>query len=170
MRDPRISRRAPRGFSLLDCLVYIGLLALLLTLAFMAFYTVTDHSRHLSANAADIARALNAGERWRKDVRSAIEAPQLVRTADDTVLHLPQPVGEIQYVHREGMVYRFATARTNEGWQIFLAGVKISTMRPKKYSEVSAWQWSIELEAKQKAARVKPLFTFQAVLASNPTL
>lgn len=32
---------------------------------------------------------------------------------------------------------------------------------------VTAWRWEVELQAPQKAARVRPLFTFQAVAAAN---
>jgi hypothetical protein len=162
--------RLPAGFMLVDCLAYIGLLAVLLTMAYLAFYRVSDHSRHLGQNAADIARALNAGERWRKDLRSAVGSPVLVESAQETVLHLPQLKGEVLYAYRDGGIYRRATARTNENWGLLLAGVKTSSMRQQKYSQVSAWRWELELGATQKVARVKPLFTFQAVVASHPTL
>src|SRR5580765_2729022 len=83
------SKSRSNGFLLIDCLVYIGLLAVLLGLAFIAFYRVSDYSRHLSQNAADISRALYAGERWRKDVRTATGTPQLVQSGEGAVLHLP---------------------------------------------------------------------------------
>jgi hypothetical protein len=165
-----IDPRSMGGIMLIDCLVYIGLLAVLLGLAFMAFYTVSTFSRRLSQNAADMARVLNAGERWRKDVRSAAGAPQLVESEEGAILHLPQAVGEIQYAYRDGMIYRRATANTNEFWQLWLDGVKSSAMQQKRYSHVSAWRWEVELQAEQKVARVRPLFTFQAVVAAHPTL
>jgi hypothetical protein len=136
-------RRSVAGIMLIECLVYIGLLAVLLGLAFLAFYTVSDYSRHLSQNAADIARALNAGERWRKDVRSATATPQLVESAGETVLHLPQSRGEIQYTFLDGTVYRRSTEKTNENWHLLLEGVKSSKMQMKKYSLVSAWRWEV---------------------------
>jgi len=158
------------GITLIDCLVYIGLLAVLMSLAFSAFYTVSDHSKHLSRNAADIARALNAGERWRSDVRSAIGLPQLVDADDGSVLLLRQKIGEIQYSYRDGMIYRRTTGKANESWQLMLDGVKSSTMREKRYTQAAVWRWEIELQADQKAARVKPLFSFQAVIAFHPVL
>src|SRR5262245_40944303 len=64
--DPRPSALDPRsGMMLIDCLAYIALLALILTMAFAAFYRANDYSRELSRNTADITRALQAGERWR---------------------------------------------------------------------------------------------------------
>ena len=170
MKPTNFSRRLSDGFLLVDCLVYIGLLAVLLTLAYLAFYRISDHSRHLGQNAADIARALNAGERWRQDLRSAAGTPVLVQSAQESILHLPQLKGEILYAHRDGAIYRRATAKTNENWGLLLAGVKSSSMRQQKYSRVSAWRWELELGAKLNVARVKPLFTFQAVVAYHPTL
>src|SRR6266487_4316060 len=66
-----------RGFALVDCVAYIGLLAVILTMAFAAFYRALERSRDLSRNAAEIVRALQAGERWRADVRASARPPQL---------------------------------------------------------------------------------------------
>lgn len=158
------------GFMLIEVLTYLVLLAVLLSLAYLGFYRVSDFSRHLSWNAADITRTLNAGERWRTDVRAAAGSPQLVANDSETVLHLPQARGEILYAFRDGALYRRVTARTNEDWGLLLAGVKHSRMDRQPYSKVTAWRWELELEAKQKVARVKPLFTFQAVVATMPAL
>jgi len=158
--------RANRAFTLLECLVYVGLLAVLLSMAFVAFYTVGDYSKHLSRNAADISRALKGGERWRNDVRSSVDQPELLEADGQTILRLPQAAGEVEYAYRGGVVYRRSTTNA---WRVFLAGVKISRMEQRKLSHVWAWRWEMELQTTQKVARVKPLFTFQAVV-TKPSL
>jgi len=170
MRIIPTKKRGAEGIFLVDCLTYIGLLAILLGLALMAFYTISDHSRRLAENAADISRVLHGGERWRKDIRSATAAPSIVRDGEEVILRVPQAEGEIQYSYRNGAVYRLVTARTNEIWQLVLAGAKSSRMEIVSPSGVPAWRWEIELATKQKVARVKPLFTFQAVVGFQPSL
>jgi len=155
--------------ALIDCMAYIALLLLLLTLAFMAFYQTTDNSKHLSRNAADIVRVLNAGERWRADVRSAVRPAALTQTPRETILHLPHSQGEVLYAFRDGTVLRQATTNATPIWETFLTDIKSSTMKLDRRSRVTAWRWEVELQAAQKVARVRPLFTFQAVPAQSVT-
>jgi len=158
----RHNQRSEAGIFLVDCLVYCGLLTILLGCAFTAFYKVMDDSRHLNQNAADIVRALNAGERWRKDIRAATGSPEIVEGTWGAVLSLPLASGKIQYAYHDGMVYRRKSGNTEERWQVFLPDVKISRMEKAGYAHVTAWRWEIELATGKKPARVKPLFTFQA--------
>src|SRR4051812_18608939 len=95
-----------RGIALLDCLIYIALFSMICTLAFAAFYQTNDYSTQLNRNAADIVRALQAGDRWRGDVRSATSQPQLVKSQAESVLVVPQAQGEIRYFFRDGAIYR----------------------------------------------------------------
>lgn len=149
---------------LIDCLVYIALLLVLLTLAFMTFYKTFDASKALSRHAADTARALNAGERWRADVRAATAPPRLEQTDGEAVLHLPRGNEEILYAFREGAVLRRSPTATNTEWEPFLSEVKASRMLADPRQRVMAWRWELELAPAGEAKRVKPLFTFQAVV------
>lgn len=162
-----MSSRGQRGMMLVDCLVYIALLALLLSWAFMAFYQVTQNTKNLSRNASDIIRVLKAGERWRADVRSVTREPRLEEVAGVTVLRLPQATGAVLYTFRDGTVFRQVTADANPDWTELLPKVKNSRMHIDPRHHVTAWRWEVELQAPQKAARVRPLFTFQAVAAAN---
>ena len=155
-------QRSEAGIFLFDCLIYMSLLTILLGCAFMAFYKVMDDSRHLNQNAADIVRALNAGERWRKDIRAATRPPEIVEEAGAVVLSLPQTAGTIQYAYRDGTVYRRKSGNTEDRWQLFLPDVKSSRMEKAQYAHVAAWRWEIELATGKRPARIKPLFTFQA--------
>lgn len=150
-----------RGMLLIDCMAYIGLLALILGMAFLAFYRASDHSRDLASNAADIARALNVGERWRDDLRTATAPPRLEQDGEVPVLHLPHAGGEIAYAFRDGAVFRRALPNTH--WTTMLPAVASSTMRPEPRRHVTAWHWDLELTGRQKIARLRPVFSFEAV-------
>ena len=152
-----------RGIMLVDCLMYIALLAVILTLTFAAFYRANENAKNLAQNASDIVRALNVGERWREDVRAANSPLRIEEKAGQTLLQLPQAGGEVRYRLRDGIISRQAAGNTN--WIDLLPNVKSSRMEPDPRQHVTAWRWELELQGRQKVARVKPLFTFQAVPA-----
>jgi hypothetical protein len=132
-------------------------------LALSAFYRCMSYSKNLARNADDIARALQAGERWREDVRAATGPFKLV-SAEASVgqaLHIPQKAGEVIYLFIDGAVLR--QSGTNAPWIPALSGVKSSRMEKDERQRVVSWRWEVELKNKQKVARVRPLFTFQAV-------
>lgn len=167
MKPPR-TIRAHAAFSLLECLAYIALLALVLTLAFGAFYRVADHSRHLARNAGDIVRALQAGERWRQEIRSAQGPIRLMRTNSEEVLLIPTTNGAVAgYVWRAGAVWR----QTNSAspWRPFLSEVKYSRMELDRRQHVAAWCWEVELQGSRKKMRVQPRFSFEAVAPHGNT-
>ena len=136
-QDAPLPRRAG-GFLLLDCLMYIALFALILGLAFTAFYRTLDNTKRLHRAANDIVRALKAGELWRADVRSAT-TPQLVTSPKETVLLLPQKNGEVRYAFREGAIFR--QAATNAAWLAFLPDVENSRMETDQRREVRSWDF-----------------------------
>jgi hypothetical protein len=159
LRPPTSTAR--RGIALLDCIVYIGLLAVLLGLAFTCFYETTANTRRLSSNASDIVRTLQAGERWREDVRRAIEAPRLQQADQETLLILPQTNAVVRYAFRDGTVLRQALPNTN--WIEALPNVIHSEIHHDQRSHVTGWRWEIELQSNPGKRHIVPLFTFQAV-------
>jgi len=161
------SSRHRRGIALLDCLVYIALLALLLGLAFSCFYETTQHTRRLSNNTTDIVRALQAGERWREDVRHATESPRLEPASEETLLVLSQTNDVVRYAFRDGAVLRQTSANTN--WIEALPNVKHSEMIRDQRSRVTMWRWELELQSQRGKRHLVPLFTFQAVAAGDKT-
>jgi len=148
---------------LVDCLVYLAIWAVVVGLAFSAFYRSMSYSANLARNADDIARALKAGERWREDVRAATGPFKLVavEASVEQALHIPQKTGEVIYLFIDGAVLR--QTGTNAPWIPALSGVKSSRMERDERQRVVSWRWDVELKNKQKVARVRPLFTFQAV-------
>ena len=157
--------RLTRGMMLIDCIVCIALLAIILTLAFAAFHRTTENSNRLSHNTADISRALHAGERWREDVRTASGEPRLDAENGTPLLRLSHAAGEIDYTFRDGKVLRRVLPATN--WFVILPGVANSTMRAEPRRHVTCWHWDVELKGRQKVARVRPLFSFEAVATAS---
>ncbi len=148
-----------RGFSLIECMVYLSVFAAVSTLSVMAFLHCQRNSAALRRNADDVIRSLKAGERWRKDVRAATGAPRLATQDGCEELHLPGAGGEVVYFFKESAVWR-----KSRGTPVrVLRGVKSSQMLRDPGAQVMSWRWEIELQGIQKEIRVRPLFTFQTV-------
>lgn len=156
-------RRGEQGIMLLEAVVYVSLLAVVLALALGAFYTGMENYRNLASNADDITRTLKAGERWRADVRHASGAPEIGpgATASNATLRLPHGKDAVQYALRDGVMFRRGLGEANE--IPLLTGVARSEFVRDPRTNVTAWRWEVELAGRQKVARVRPLFTFQAV-------
>ncbi len=166
---PFARERRQAGLMLEECLVYLAIWAVLMGLAFAGFYRVFDNATRLRRSAADITRALEAGERWRNDVRRARGPIQLV-TVDGSVeqaFHVPDPSGETVYFFTGTNVLR--RAQEDAQWIEALAGVKASRIIRDPRGEIAAWRWEVELNAGKKKPVVRPLFTFQAVATGTGT-
>ena len=147
-----------RGFTIIECVVYAGVYALLMGLAFFAFYRCFDNLRHVRRTSDDITRAVHAGEVWRGDIRAAT-APIQFNAADQT-LRVRCGDREIAYRFAEAQVLRQSSS--DAPWTVLLAKVQRSEMQSDRRARVTAWRWDLELQTKQKTVRVKPLFTFVA--------
>lgn len=161
----RAKRDAARSaYMLTEVLVYIGLVFVLLGIAYAAMYRAVDNSVALRRNADDIIGALHAGERWRADVRGATSGARWVTLNDSAVLQLESRTNQVEYRFMEDAVYR----RTGTGnWSRILQRVKSSSMEPDRRATVVAWRWELELvtpaHGSYRPGRVRPLFTFLAV-------
>ena len=153
-----------RGYLMIEALVYIGVIVVVLGVAYSATYRCIDRSIALRRNADDITSALHAGERWRADVRSATNRVRSEDTAAGQLLYLDGA--------RSAVVYRFSTnaisRRLGAGpWVRLLPNVKSSTMKSDPREYVTAWRWELELAPRTtgsvKPGRIRPLFTFTAV-------
>ena len=148
------------GVLLIECVVYAALFVVVTGVAYSAFYRCLTDARNLRRNAEDIERVLQAGERWRADIRSARTRPSLEARPGEQILHVPQSTNEIAYVFTGETLWRRAPGRTPE---VFLTGVRQSKMMADARSQVTAWRWEVELKSAQKVVRLRPLFTFAAV-------
>jgi prepilin-type N-terminal cleavage/methylation domain-containing protein len=147
--------KTERGYTLIEMLVYIAVLAVVVDLSYAAYYRYDLYTRDLRRNADDIVRVMRAGERWRDDIRNAIAPSHAIENG----VAIPLPSGEIDYVFADGTVWRqVAGVRT-----IALKQVKASTMSVDSRQHVDAWRWELELTSPKKIVLVRPLFTFTAV-------
>jgi type II secretory pathway pseudopilin PulG len=150
-----------RGFSLIECLVYISVFALVMFLAMQLFFQTRDSADRFRRSADDLTRALHAGELWRDDVRAATASPRVVTENGQTWLAIPRGTNTVVYTHFKNTVWR--QADTNAPWSRALAGVRASRMEPDARAHVTAWRWELELAVKDERKKTRPLFTFLTV-------
>lgn len=151
--------RNQQGFMLIECMAYIVVSAIVLGLACNAYLHCQKNSRALQRNADDVLRTLRAGEKWREDVRSATGPLRL--TADGGVV-IPKKEADVTYRFTDGAVMRAVSSR-NGAVEMLLAGVKESVMHKDVRRHVTAWRWEVELKSAATTAKIRPLFTFEAV-------
>ncbi len=150
------NKTRPGAYTLLELIVYMGVYAMLLGLALLAFYKCCDHYSAMRRQSDDIARATRAGEIWRRDVRTATAA---IRFDDaDRTVRIPHPGGVVAYRFDDTTVYRQANAESP--WAILLPRVRASSMQAETRKHAAAWRWEVELQSKKSSARVRPVFTF----------
>ncbi|HEX4644753.1 MAG TPA: hypothetical protein VH598_04020 [Verrucomicrobiae bacterium] len=160
MKTTASRNQSCRGILLIECLVYMGALFVVLGVAYSVCFGFWDNTIRLRHNADDIAAALRTGERWRDDVRAASAPLRIENSPYGTLLHVPQKTREVVYLFDSGSIWRWSDETP---WVSLLANVKTSDMREDKRRQVTAWRWEIELKARRKSVRLRPLFTFEAV-------
>jgi len=116
------TRNPSRGYSLIECIVYMAALLVILGLAIALLHETFDHYHRLNRNADDIARALYVGERWRDEVRAAQSEPRWETTAAAPEFQIQHTNGLIRYAFHQGSVWRCGPDETH--WALLLADVK----------------------------------------------
>lgn len=148
-----------RGFSLIECLIYIIVLLVVFELALEAYLRTQTQTTRLARNASDIIHAVQTGEQWRDDVRQATGALRWLEAKQE--LQIPLGNRAIVYAFRDGAIWR--SLQPGELGEKLLPAVKTSRMLEDKRREVTAWRWDLELATPQHVARVRPVFSFLAV-------
>jgi hypothetical protein len=153
---------------LVEALVYIGLVVVVLGTGYAIMYRCVENSSVLRRNAQDMAAALNAGERWRADIRASRQPLQVESSEAGQTLRLSGERGEVVYRFETNTVTRCVQGQP---WIQLLSNVKTSEMQVNPRQKVIAWQWEVELLPRAKGyykpGRVRPLFTFTAVPESE---
>jgi len=163
---PNSRARAQTGVLLLECIVYIGIFAVILGLALMSFYLCWDDSKALMYATDDIAAALRAGERWRADIRSATGKITVETTSQGEYLRIPHGRHAILYSFSAGEIHRqLALSNFSEP---LLTTVQTSQMMCETRGPVSAWRWELELKSRRKNTHLPLLFTFEAAARTTP--
>lgn len=153
-------RSGASGFTLIECLIYISVLAVILGVGSMAFYRCWDDNKNITRNTEDMVQTLKAGELWRADVRQATGPIQVANTNTEETLRIPCSSGSLVYTFADGEVRRQAGSGP---WRVLITRVKSSQMQSDKRDDVTAWRWELELQSGRKHAKVRPLFIFEAV-------
>lgn len=162
-----------RGVTLIEVLVYIVLFSAFMLVAFNTYYSSKNQARNMQWNAIKIIQVMNAGERWRQDIRDATSPPQLIQALlpnpDDTPdiielasLKIIKPSETNWYVFRGDQVFRMSSLLPTQ-WESVMDKVNSSTMAEEQRGEVAAWRWEVELKTKTTNAPTRPLFTFLSV-------
>jgi type II secretory pathway pseudopilin PulG len=169
MKVPLVnSCRRSSGVTLIECIAYIGVLAVLMSSGSYAISKAWRASREMSRNSQDIQSALSAGEHWRADIRSARGEIRIENaTRPEAVLIIPTGEGVVMYQHTNGTLLRRAAPQAP--WVVVLKRATNSNMHSLSIHGVEAWRWELEMLSSRKNAGVRPLFTFTAVPEGGST-
>lgn len=167
MRPSSASNRRPaaRGIALVEVLVYIGVFAVISTVAYAAFFKYWDAANRIERATDDIVGALNAGELWRADLRRAIRPPTLVRQEGEEALELEMTGAKVVYLFSSEGVWRQTSPTTP--WVRLVPRVRQSRMFADARDGIAAWRWELELALPKKSpGKLIPRFTFVAVTST----
>ena len=140
---------------LLEAIVYVAVLAIVLGCGTALLYQSWGHNITLRRTTDDIIAALNAGELWRADIRSATGG--IESTAQE--IRIPTANGLIIYSFATNVVRRQSPNHPPRT----LANVRSSQMFAETRGQIPAWRWEVELNFNRKKTQLRPLFTFEAV-------
>ena len=156
-----------RAVTLIETLVYISVLAVLMLLAYEAYYRAETTTRRLAGNSGQIIQAVKAGEQWRADMRGA-EGPvrEPAPGADPVLLRIPRSRGEVRYELSDGKLWRREEGR--RAVEPLLDHVASARFVREPRQPVAAWRWELELATPTRSPHLRPLFTFLAPAPSTP--
>jgi type II secretory pathway component PulJ len=156
--QPRSRRSA---LSLIEVMVYLGVLTVLMLLAYEAYYRAETTTRRLAGNSGQIIQALKAGEQWRADMRRATGPVRgATGDSDPVLLRIPREKGEVRYEVSDGKLWRREEGR--RALEPLLDRVASARFIREPRQPVAAWRWELELSTPSKSPRLRPLFTFLA--------
>jgi type II secretory pathway component PulJ len=161
----RLSRRGS-GTTLVEVLVYLGAAGVVLVAMMQAFHVGYSSAVTLHRQAQQMTRALQAGERWRADVRQASAVPQLEQTSEGLRMIIPQLQGTVFYEFGTNGVYR--TGSAPGGTVPVLTEAIVSQVQSEWREGIQVWRWDVCLSPDRKSGRWRPVFTFVAVARVSP--
>jgi Tfp pilus assembly protein PilE len=147
-----------QGFTLVECLLYFGVLSVIAGLAFCAYFNCQKNTRQLQAFSNQLLRTMHAGERWRAEIRSARGVPFLL---DDSKFCIPSETGKVIYSLSDGTLWRQIDEKNSKVEVI--KGIKTSVMHLDEDAHIHAWRWELELSPSTKQSKNTYCFTFKAV-------
>ena len=154
------------GISLIECLVYIAVFALILGLATASFFFCWDHTRAVILATSDIESALRVGDRWRADVRAATGVISIETTPSAQTVVIPEGQKRVQYRFASDGLWRQSSPESAS--ELLLSKVKNSNMQADPRGPVAAWRWDLELAQRRRETHLPLIFTFEAVSPNPP--
>lgn len=161
IRRPRSRYARQRSFLLFEVMVYVGLLVIILGLAYRMFFEALAHHRHLAATTTALVTALEAGEQWRADVRASLGGPQLLPNAPRPTWQLQKRRHTVQYALDHEAILRRVLPKTN--WLVVVTNVIQTRMQIESRSFGVVARWDLELRGYRPSPLIKPVFSFLAV-------
>ena len=152
--------RSEAGVSLIECMVYIGLFAVLLLCGSRFFTVVYQHNKAVAKAAGYTSAALDAARHWRRDIANAKGEPKLIRGDHFDVIRIDQANGERASYRVNGT--RLERHNSKE-WVPIIRRVASSIMLPDQREHVRAWRWELAMETKSRFLGDPVRFSFAAV-------
>lgn len=162
------TRRQPgscRGYTLLELIVYIGVLLVISGIAMSSLNRLWSAAGNASASTDDHGAALRAAEQWRLDVRTAA-APITIEDQGHRC-RIPNPSGEILWNLTNGVLSRQITGRPAN---LKLLRVLDARFAADARTNVTALRCDLVLIPRSSRARTAPAFSFLAVPTHRPHL
>jgi hypothetical protein len=160
LRTNIFTARRRSGATLIECIVYVAVFAILLGIGTASFYLCWDHTRSTIFTADEIESALRVGEAWRADMRAATGTISIETMAAGQTVKIPQDGKMIIYRFTGGELWRDIPAQNNS--RLLLAKIKTSAMKTGARDNVTAWRWDVELTPRRKEPFIPLRFTFEA--------
>lgn len=155
-------RPATGGYTLIECLVYIVVLLSILAVGFGALNRIWTVSAQIRRESDDLRAVLNAGERWREDIRQSTGAIRSEREGENQVLIVRAgATNEVQWAFDGGRVLR--REGSDSTWVPLLSRVRRSRAGEEVRHDIPTWRWDVEFEPVSKKARFQRAFSFVAV-------
>ena len=104
--SPHRRAASPRGFTLLEVLVYLAVLVVVVGCATLTCFECLHSATSIRQSADNVARALDLGERWRSDIRGATGAVRVTGGGAAEECRVPVQAGEVIYTFANGEIRR----------------------------------------------------------------
>lgn len=153
-------RGAIAGASLIELLMYLGLLFVFVGIAYGAVDRLWLETRRLEKRADALRGMIQAGETWREDIRRATGEPKV--EVDSLGISIPAGTNRIRW-----RVEMSAGIATRDGGgddlRIYPWPLKSATFAPARRDAVAGWMWELTLVPPTHRDRQAQVVRFLAV-------
>jgi type II secretory pathway component PulJ len=154
------------AFTLVELMVYLGVLASVLLIAYTTLDKLWTASAKVRLQADDLRAVLAAGELWRRDIRSEGARVEVESEGGEQVVKILGPgTNEVLWAYQGGAILR--RSGTSNSWTQLVRRVRHSSMASDPRDEIPAWRWDLELDPASKQTRFQRLYSFVSVAREN---